>query len=78
VYTDLGDYAGAHIKLPGYNTLALHGGLRHGPYSFELYANNVTNTEGLLAYSYDDGYKGTGKAVFVTPLTIGARIAAKF
>jgi len=78
VFSDLGDYPGAHIKLPSYTTLDLHAGIRKGPYSVEIYAKNLTNAMGVLYYSYNGGYDGTGLANFITPRTVGMRIGAKF
>jgi outer membrane receptor protein involved in Fe transport len=79
-YTDfasstLGD---PHAKLPSYETLSLQGGLKTGPYTFEVYAKNVTDSKGISDYSGVDGYNNTGEASLITPLSVGVRVAVDY
>ncbi|MGC1302391.1 MAG: TonB-dependent receptor [Caulobacteraceae bacterium] len=73
--TSLGD---PHVKLPSYDTLSLHAGIKKGPYTLELYGKNLTDSQGLAYYSGGNGYNATGLATLITPRTVGLRLAADF
>lgn len=67
-----------HVKLPSYDTLGLHTGLKNGRYTLELYGKNLTDSRGIAFYSGGNGYNNTGMASLITPRTIGLRLAADF
>ena len=67
-----------HVKLPSYDTLGLHAGLKNGRYTLELYGKNLTDSRGIAYYAGQGGYNATGLATLITPRTIGLRLAADF
>jgi hypothetical protein len=68
----------SHVKLPVYSTLQLRGGIDNGHYNAELFANNVTNSNGIYDYANMGGANQTGQASFIQPRTIGIEVGVKF
>jgi outer membrane receptor protein involved in Fe transport len=62
--------------LPGYTRLDLHGGLRSDAWSVNVYANNITDTRGLL--DGGTGYFYPPARVYIVPRTVGINIAYTF
>jgi len=67
-----------HVKLPSYNTLKLQVGFENGRYTYELYANNLTNEKGINDYANQGGANQAGTAYFIQPRTLGIQLGAKF
>jgi outer membrane receptor protein involved in Fe transport len=67
-----------HVKLPVYSTLQVHFGIDDGHYNAEVYANNLTNTLGIMDYANEGGANQTGLASFIQPRTIGIQLGVKF
>ncbi len=79
-FTDFGTFAlnDPHAKLPSYETVSLQGGVKTGPYTFEAYAKNVTNSRGIVGYTGSGGFNGDGFVSLITPLTVGFRAAVDY
>ncbi len=67
-----------HVKLPTYNTLKVQAGFENGKYSWDVYADNLTNSRGITEYANSGGHNQTGVAVFIQPRTVGLQLGVKF
>jgi len=79
-YTDFGSspLGDPHTKLPSYTTLNMQAGVKTGPYTFEFYVKNATDSRGISDYSGASGYNGTGYASLITPRVLGVRLAVDY
>ena len=77
-FSPAGEGAESHVRLPGYNTGAVRAGLEHGPYSGEIYINNLSNVRAITTYYNQGGMNETGIATIIQPLTIGFVARAAF
>lgn len=67
--------AGPRNTLPSYDTFSINGGLRNDRFTYEVYAQNLSNSKALLSYSAQGTIGGFGSGVILQPRTIGLRIA---
>jgi iron complex outermembrane receptor protein len=77
-FAPAGQLAESHVRLPGYNTGAVRAGLERGPYSGEIYINNLGNSHAITYYANQGGLNETGLATIIQPLTIGFVVRAGF
>jgi hypothetical protein len=66
------------VLLPNYSTGSIRAGLERGPYSGELYINNISNSHAITYYANQGGLNETGLATIIQPLTIGFVARAGF
>jgi len=67
-----------HQAIPSYETLSAHLGIRKGPYTFEVYGKNLTDSQGITYYSPTPSYETYATAYLIRPMTIGFRVASDF
>ena len=77
-FAPAGQVTESHVPLPAYSTGALRTGVDHGPYSAELYINNISNAHAITYYANQGGLNETGLATIIQPLTIGFVLRAGF
>ncbi|HTZ71823.1 MAG TPA: TonB-dependent receptor, partial [Acetobacteraceae bacterium] len=77
-FAPVGQVTTSHVRLPDYNTGAIRAGLEHGPYSGEIYINNLSNAHAITYYANQGGLDETGLATIIEPLTIGFVVRAGF
>jgi outer membrane receptor protein involved in Fe transport len=76
-YTDFSPtaYVDPHVELPSYTTISLQAGIKKGPYTFEVFAKNLTDSRGISSYSGQGGFGLSGQVSLITPRVIGLRAA---
>jgi iron complex outermembrane receptor protein len=67
--------------LPGYNTVDLSTGFRHGLWSFDLYLNNAFDNRGNLVRFAECSESVCADQIYITPTqprTLGMRVTRDF
>ena len=74
--------SGDRVKLPGYNTVDLHAGVRDDRWTFEVYVKNLNNSHALTDYisqgALGPNFSVYGSAPIIQPRTIGLRVAVSY
>jgi iron complex outermembrane receptor protein len=61
---------------PAYTQADLRAGVRRGTWALNVYANNVTDTRGVIGGGL--GFRPTNALVYITPRTVGATLSKTF
>ncbi len=74
--------SGPRVKLPAYNTVDLHGGIKDDRWTLELYVKNLGNSHALTDY-ISAGALGPNGSVYgsgpiIQPRTVGFRLAVNY
>ena len=70
-FSPAGGVTESHVQLPSYNTGALRVGIERGPYSAELYVNNISDERAITTYTNQGGLNQTGVVTVIEPRIIG-------
>lgn len=78
--SDFNSVPAPRIHLPSYNSIDLHAGANYGDWTFEVFAKNLANKQGIVSLSPEtlDPVSGPFAASYQTPRTVGVSAKVYF